>query len=78
MIVVFPQLLQLLTLIMFDAVKHRINLSRLCLRLIIAIAQRTAIHADQFDDTETDENLSYHLEDERQNEKADGADSTGD
>lgn len=39
LIVVFPQLLQLLTLIMFDAVKHRINLSRLCLRLIIAIAQ---------------------------------------
>lgn len=68
--VVLPQLNQLLTLVVLDAVQHRINLYRFCLRPVISVAQRAAIHANQFNDTESDEDLSDDLENQRQNQKA--------
>lgn len=70
LVVVLSQLLQLLTLVDFNAVEHRVNLPRLRLRPIISIAQRTTIHADQLDDSETNENLPDDLKDEREQEKA--------
>lgn len=62
LIVVFTQLYQLLTLVMLDAVQHCINLPRFGLRLVIPIAKGAAIHANQLDDPETDEDLPDDLE----------------
>jgi hypothetical protein len=76
--VVLPQFLQLLTLVVLDAVQHRVDLSRFCLRPVVAVAQGTAIHADEFDDAETNEDLAYNLEHERKEQKAQRTNSTGD
>lgn len=62
LIIVLAQLHQLLTLVVFDAVEHRINLPRFVLRLVVLVAQRAAVHANQFDDAESDEDLSDNLE----------------
>lgn len=77
MIVVLAQLHQLLTLVVFDAVEHRINLPRFVLRLVVLVAQRAAVHANQFDDTESDEDLSDNLEHQGQQQEAERTDRAG-
>lgn len=55
---------------MLDTVQHRINLYRLCLRPVISVAQRAAIHANQFNYAESDEDLPDDLEHQRQHQEA--------
>jgi hypothetical protein len=54
---------------MFDRVQHGRNLARLCLCFIIFIAIATAIHADQFNDIETNEALSDQLKQQSEPQK---------
>lgn len=61
-----------------NAVQHRVDLPGLCLRFVIPIAQRAAVHANQFNYAETDENLSDHLENESEHEESHSTDATGD
>jgi hypothetical protein len=78
LIVVLSQLLQLLTFVVFNAVQHRVDLSRFRLRPVVAVAKRTAIHADEFDDAKANEDLADDLENEREEQEAQRANSTSD
>lgn len=78
MIVIFTQLQQLLTLVVLDAIHHCVNLSCFGLRLIISVAERAAVHADQFYDSETNEDLSDDLEKQSQHEETHSTNRAGD
>ena len=78
LIVIFSQLLQLLALVMLNAVQHQINLTCFILCFIIFITQTAAIHANQTNDIKTNETLSYNLEDQCQHQEPNSTDGTSD
>lgn len=60
--VIFTQLHQLLTFVVFDAVQHSVHLSRFSFSFVISVAKRATVHTDQLDDSKPDEDFSYDLE----------------
>lgn len=77
LIVVLAKLHQLLALVVFDAVEHRVYLPRFVLRLVVLVAQRAAVHANQFDDAESDKDLSDNLEQQSQQQEAERTNRAG-
>lgn len=62
LLVIFTQFLQLLALVVFNAVQHGINLPCLVVAFVISVTQRAAVHANQFDYSEADEYFPNELE----------------